>query len=58
MLHSHSDEVIPIAHVQLLYDKYVAVNGAENMFFVEVMKLPHNGIHKYIVSQKKNDLQK
>jgi hypothetical protein len=22
------------------------------------MKLPHNGIHKYIVSQKSNDLQR
>ena len=58
MVHSHSDEVIPIKHVQLMFDSYVAVNGGSNIFFIEVMKLSHNGIHKYIISQKSNDLQK
>lgn len=58
MVHSHADEIIPIQHAQLLFDKYTAVNGPSKIFFIEVMKLSHNGLHKYIVAQKPNDLQK
>lgn len=58
MVHSHADEIIPISHVQLLFDKYTAINGTSKIFFIEVMKLTHNGIHKYIVAQKPNDLQR
>lgn len=46
-----------MSHAQLLHDKYVAVNGVKGITFIEVMKLTHNGLHKFIVSQKSNDLQ-
>ncbi len=34
MIHSHADEIIPINHAQLLFDRFVSVNGGDRIFFV------------------------
>jgi fermentation-respiration switch protein FrsA (DUF1100 family) len=57
MMHSMADEVIPIGQAKLLLQKYTSVNGIRQIIFIEVEKLLHNNLHKYITSAKINDLQ-
>lgn len=57
-MHSSADEIIPFGHSKLLYMKYINKNGEKNIDFVEVSKIKHNSLHKYIVSPIDNDLQK
>ena len=58
ILHSSADEIIPISHAKLLFQKFVRKNGEGDIDFVEVSKIKHNSLHRYIVSQQENALQK
>lgn len=64
IVHSLEDEIIPICHIRLLYEKYAAKNGKDHIWFLEVNKLKHNAIHRYFgkaainaVSNGNNDLK-
>lgn len=58
MMHSAADEVIPVEQAHLLFKKYIAQNGERHITFIEVEKIKHNSLHRYIVSPNQNDLQK
>jgi pimeloyl-ACP methyl ester carboxylesterase len=58
IMHSSGDEIIPFAHAKVLYDKFMIKNGCENVEFIEVAKIKHNSLHRYIASPVKNELQK
>lgn len=53
-----ADEIIPISQAHLLFQKYAGQNGEKMITFIEVEKLGHNDLHKYIISTTVNDLQK
>jgi hypothetical protein len=58
MVHSLADEIIPIEQAHLLFKKYIAQNGERHITFIEVEKLKHNDLHRYIISPNQNDLQR
>ena len=57
MMHSTADEIIPIQQARLLYNKYTQKNGDRKIEFIEVEKIKHNSLHKYIISKAGNQLQ-
>lgn len=57
-MHSMADDIIPISQAHLLFQKYTGQNGEKMITFIEVEKLGHNDLHKYITSTSANDLQK
>lgn len=48
ILHSDSDEIIPLKQAKLLYDKYVRKHGDARIDFIEVEGIKHNSMNKYI----------
>ena len=58
IVHSSGDEIIPFSHAKLLFDKYVKVNGHGQITFIEIGKLSHNSLHRFIVSLSENELKK
>lgn len=42
----------------MLFKKYIGQNGERHITFIEVDKIKHNDLHRYIVSPNKNDLQR
>ena len=54
IVHSSNDEIIPFEQVKLLFDKYVEKNKEADIYFIEVAKLKHNALHKYISSNRRN----
>lgn len=53
-MHSSDDEIIPFSHAKLLYTKYIAKLGEAMIDFIEIAKIRHNSLHKYIVSGVSN----
>lgn len=41
-----------------MFKKYIGQNGERHITFIEVDKIKHNDLHRYIVSPNKNDLQR
>lgn len=57
ILHSSGDEILPIAHAKILFEKFVQANGDDLINFIEVAKIGHNSLHKYIITRFPNALQ-
>jgi fermentation-respiration switch protein FrsA (DUF1100 family) len=57
LMHSLADEVIPVEQAHLLFQKYTGQNGERHITFIELEKIAHNDLHRYIVSPHRNDLQ-
>lgn len=64
IVHSIEDEIIPIQHARLLFEKYSEKHGKDRIWFLEINRLKHNSLHKFfgkqlgnLVSKSDNDLK-
>lgn len=58
LTHSSGDEIIPFSHAKLLFERFVRKNGHGQITFIEVGKIKHNSLHRYIVADVENELQR
>lgn len=47
IVHSIEDEIIPIQHARILFEKYALKNGKDRIWFLEINRLKHNSLHKF-----------